>query len=74
MSNWVEASACRTNDSKVVIQFLKKNILAIFGTPSAIISDGETQFCNRNFEYLLSKYGVTHKMKTPYHPQTSGQV
>ncbi|XP_073031172.1 uncharacterized protein [Primulina eburnea] len=35
VSKWVEASACRTNDSK---------------------------------------YGVTHKVATPYHPQTSGQV
>ncbi|XP_070045088.1 uncharacterized protein [Nicotiana tomentosiformis] len=26
------------------------------------------------FDTLLSKYGVTHKVKTPYHPQTSGQV
>ncbi|XP_073120515.1 uncharacterized protein [Henckelia pumila] len=26
------------------------------------------------FENILSKYGVTHKVSTPYHPQTSGQV
>ena len=25
-------------------------------------------------EALLKKYGVTHKVATPYHPQTSGQV
>ena len=24
-------------------------------------------------EALLKKYGVTHKVATPYHPQTSGQ-
>ncbi|RVW68911.1 putative mitochondrial protein [Vitis vinifera] len=28
----------------------------------------------RPFETLLSKYGVKHKVATPYHPQTSGQV
>ncbi|GKG07979.1 reverse transcriptase domain-containing protein, partial [Tanacetum coccineum] len=22
----------------------------------------------------MSKYGVTHRLSTPYHPQTSGQV
>ncbi|XP_073153826.1 uncharacterized protein [Henckelia pumila] len=43
VSKWVEALACRTNDS-------------------------------RQFEKLLTKYGVTHKVATPYHPQTSGQV
>ncbi|XP_073120701.1 uncharacterized protein [Henckelia pumila] len=27
-----------------------------------------------NFDSLLAKYGVKHKVATPYHPQTSGQV
>ncbi|XP_059596440.1 uncharacterized protein LOC132254571, partial [Vitis vinifera] len=31
-------------------------------------------FCIRPFETLLAKYGVKHKVATPYHPQTSGQV
>ena len=42
--------------------------------PKAIISDGGTHFCNKPFETLLAKYGVKHKVATPYHPQTSGQV
>ncbi|RVW80746.1 Retrovirus-related Pol polyprotein from transposon 17.6 [Vitis vinifera] len=42
--------------------------------PKAIISDGGAHFCNKPFEALLSKYGVKHKVATPYHPQTSGQV
>ncbi|KAL6334756.1 hypothetical protein AAG906_021415 [Vitis piasezkii] len=37
-------------------------------------SDGGTHFCNKPFETLLAKYGVKHKVATPYHPQTSGQV
>lgn len=74
VSKWVEAAACRTNDNKVVIKFLKENILSRFGTPRAIISDNGTHFCNRAFEALMRKYGITHKLSTPYHPQTSGQV
>lgn len=50
------------------------HICSRYGTPRAIISDGGTQFCNRQFEDLLAKYGVRHKVATPYHPQTSGQV
>ncbi|KAI9118504.1 hypothetical protein K1719_010836 [Acacia pycnantha] len=49
VSKWVEAIALPTNEAKVVISFLKKNIFS-------------------------SKYGVTHRVTTPYHPQTSGQV
>ncbi|RVW20716.1 Transposon Tf2-11 polyprotein [Vitis vinifera] len=58
----------------VVLKFLKENIFSRFGVPKAIISDGDTHFCNRPFETLLAKYGVKHKVATPYHPQTSGQV
>ncbi|WJZ89292.1 hypothetical protein VitviT2T_008518 [Vitis vinifera] len=59
---------------KVVLKFLKENIFSRFGVPKAIISDGGAHFCNKPFEALLSKYGVKHKVATPYHPQTSGQV
>ncbi|KAK9911904.1 hypothetical protein M0R45_035784 [Rubus argutus] len=74
VSKWVEAKATRTNDSKVVVDFVKSNIFARFGTPKAIISDGGSHFCNRSFEALLRKYNVTHRVSTPYHPQTSGQA
>jgi len=74
VSKWVEAIACKTNDHKVVLQILKDNVFARFGTPRAIISDGGKHFCNKFFEQLMKKYGITHKVATPYHPQTSGQV
>ena len=70
VSKWVEAVALQSNDARVVIRFLKKNIFSRFGVPRTIISDGGSHFCNRQFENLVSKYGVTHKIATPYHPQT----
>nr|GEW44804.1 reverse transcriptase domain-containing protein [Tanacetum cinerariifolium] len=45
-----------------------------FGTPRAIISDHGTHFCNDQFAKAMLKYGVTHRLATAYHPQTSGQV
>lgn len=74
VSKWVEEIATKTNDHKVVLSFLKENIFSRFGTPRAIISDGGSHFCNRSFESLVRKYGITHKVSTPYHPLTSGQV
>ena len=71
---WVEAILSKTNDNKVVIKFLKENIFSRFEIPHAIISDNATHFCNRSFEALMRKYIITHKVSTPYHPQTSGQV
>ncbi|GJR68610.1 reverse transcriptase domain-containing protein [Tanacetum coccineum] len=70
---WVEAKALPTNDARVVVKFLK-SLFARFGTPRAIISDRGTHFCNDKFAKVMSKYGVTHRLATAYHPQTSGQV
>jgi hypothetical protein len=74
VSKWIEAIATPTNDGKVVLNFLRKNIFTRFGTPRAIISDEGTHFCNKQFEALLSKYGVRHKRALAYHPQTNGQT
>ncbi|XP_057734327.1 uncharacterized protein LOC130949693 [Arachis stenosperma] len=74
VSKWVEATATPTNDNKVVMNFLRKNIFSRFGVPRALISDGGSHFCNKPLETLLLRYGVKHKVATPYHPQTSGQT
>ena len=71
VSKWVEAQALLTNDTRVVVKFLKKLFLR-FDTPRAIISDKGTYFWNTQFENFLRKYGVIHRVATPYHLQTSG--
>ncbi|GJS74408.1 reverse transcriptase domain-containing protein [Tanacetum coccineum] len=73
LSKWVEAKALPTNDARVVCKFLK-SLFARFGAPRAIISDRGTHFCNDQFAKVMLKYGVTHRLSTAYHPQTSGQV
>ncbi|KAL5850223.1 hypothetical protein ACOSQ4_008236 [Xanthoceras sorbifolium] len=74
VSKWVEAIATPTNDAKVVLNFFKKNIFCRFGTQRAVISDGGSHFCNRQFEALLKRYGVTYRITTPYHLQTSRHI
>nr|GEZ25365.1 reverse transcriptase domain-containing protein [Tanacetum cinerariifolium] len=73
LSKWVEVKALPTNDARVVCKFLK-SLLSRFGTPRAIISDRGTYFCNDQFTKVMLKYGVTHRLATAYHPQTSGQM
>ncbi|GJY38286.1 reverse transcriptase domain-containing protein [Tanacetum coccineum] len=73
LSKWVETKAAPTNDARVVCKFLK-SLFARFGAPRAIISDRGTHFCNDQFAKVMLKYGVTHRLSTAYHPQTSGQV
>nr|GEZ19763.1 reverse transcriptase domain-containing protein [Tanacetum cinerariifolium] len=73
LSKWVEAKTLPTNDARVVCKFLK-SLFARFGTPRAIISDRGTYFCNDQFAKVMLKYGVTNRLDTAYHPQTSRQV
>ncbi|GKA18343.1 reverse transcriptase domain-containing protein [Tanacetum coccineum] len=73
LSKWVEAKALPTNDARVVCKFLK-SLFARFGAPRAIIKYRGTHFCNDQFAKVMLKYGVTHRLSTAYHPQTSGQV
>nr|GFA10507.1 reverse transcriptase domain-containing protein [Tanacetum cinerariifolium] len=73
LSKWVEAKALPNNDARFVVKFLK-SLFARFETPRAIISHRGTHFCHDKFAKVMSKYGVTHRLATAYHLQTSGQV
>nr|GEZ88046.1 reverse transcriptase domain-containing protein [Tanacetum cinerariifolium] len=73
LSKWVEAKALPTNDARVFVKFLK-SLFSRFGIPWSIISDRGTYLCNDQFTRVMIKYGVTHRLATAYHPQTSGQV
>ena len=74
VSKWVEAIPTRTNDAKVVAQFLRSNIFSRFGTPRALITDNGTHFCNKVIDKVLQKYGVHHRTSLAYHPQSNGQA
>ena len=74
VSKWVEAIPTRTNDAKVVAQFLRNNIFTRFGTPRALITDNGTHFCNKVIDKVLHKYGVRHRTSLAYHPQSNGQA
>ncbi|GKE17959.1 reverse transcriptase domain-containing protein [Tanacetum coccineum] len=73
VSKWVEAQPLPTNDTRVVVKFLR-SLFAMFGVPKALISDRGTHFCNSQLKKALKKYGVTHKLSTTYHPQSNRQT
>ncbi|RDY04929.1 hypothetical protein CR513_11289, partial [Mucuna pruriens] len=58
-SSWVEAATIKTNNAKVVVDFLKSNIFCRFSVSKALISN---------------QYGVVHRVATAYHPQTNSQA
>ncbi|RDX72198.1 Tf2-9, partial [Mucuna pruriens] len=64
VSRWVEATTTKTNDTKVVVDFLKSNIFCWFGVPKALISDQGSHFYNRAMSSSLHKYGMVHRIAT----------
>ncbi|CAN6686515.1 unnamed protein product [Malus baccata var. baccata] len=74
VSKWVKAIAAPTNQGSIVLRFLQGVIFPRFGIPRVILSDGGKHFINKPFANLLAKYGINHRVATPYHPQISGQV
>src|ERR1041384_8606530 len=52
-------------------------IIDTFGTyqvPRYLMTDGGSHFTHGDFRKALAKYDVNHRIASPYHPQTSGQV
>ena len=70
VSKWVEAIATPRNDSKVVINFLRKHIFTRFGVPRALVSDGGSHFataiwmsCSKSTSSLtVSPHHITPKL------------
>ncbi|GJS00968.1 reverse transcriptase domain-containing protein [Tanacetum coccineum] len=55
VSKWVEAQALPTNDTRVVVKFLK-GLFSIFVLPKALISDRGTHFfTNRAIKHILKR-------------------
>ena len=74
ISKWVEAIACPKNDAIIVVGFIQRSILSIFGALRTIISDERSHFENKVFAKLMSRYGIRHVMGLVYHPQSNGQA
>ena len=74
VSKWVDTIPTRTNEARVVVKFLRENIFSRYNMPHAIISDQSTHSNNRSFDSLQRRYSLIHRLATPYHLQTSGQV
>ena len=74
VSKWVEAMVCPRIDVNIVVGFIQRNILSIFGALRTIISDKGSHFANKLFAKLMSRYGIRHVMGLAYHPQSNGQA
>ena len=53
---------------------LKEVIFPWFGVPRYLMTDGGSHFIHGAFLKMLAKYDVNHRIASPYHAPSSGQV
>ena len=74
MTKWVEAVALVKANDQDMIEFLYSEIFTHFGVPKEVVTDGGLKFMSHQFEALLRKYHIQHRVASPYHLQANGQV
>ena len=74
VTKWVEAIPTSSVDHNTSIKMLKEVIFPRFGVPRYLMTDGGSHFIHGSFRKMLAKYDVNHRIASPYHPQSSGQV
>ena len=74
VTKWVEAIPTESTKNKTSLKMLMDVILPRFGVPRYLMTDGGSHFTDGSFRKDLAKYDANHRIASPYHPQTSGQV
>ena len=74
VTKWVEAIPTSSADLNTSIKMLKEVIFPRFGVPIYLMIDGGSHFIHGASRKILAKYDANHRIPSPYHPQSSGQV
>ena len=65
----------RNKKSVRIVNAFEKHILPFMPqVPIAILTDNGPEFIAAEFNSFLSKYGIDHKLTTPYRPQSNVAV
>ena len=71
MSKNIEAEAVPNKSSKTTSEFFYRDIVCRHGTPVEVVTDQGGEF-QGEFQALLDKCGIDHRLTSPYHPQANG--
>ena len=66
-SNWLSILKLSKNDSKHVIEALRK-YFTVFGVAEVLCSDGATVYDSTEMRQFCSTWGIVHRVSSAYHP------
>ena len=68
-TKWIEANLYTNVTAKNVARFIRRDIIARYGVPEAIITDNGSNLNNRIIDDLLEHFHVRHLNSSPFCPQ-----
>ncbi|XP_059306232.1 uncharacterized protein LOC132057622 [Lycium ferocissimum] len=71
---FVEASSHKSVTKKVVVEFVRNNIICRFGIPESIITDNGANLNSDLMREICETFKIIHRNSTPYRPQMNGAV
>ena len=77
MSGWSEIFSTPSGSSHAGARGLIKclrTFFSAFGVPEELASDGGPEFIASTTKEFLSRWGVTHRQSSAYHPQSNGRA
>ena len=73
-TSWIEALPLKTITSAEVGEAFFNLIISRHTCPETVITDQGRQLVSKEFEKLLSGFGIKHRTSSAYHHQTNGKV
>ena len=73
-TRWPVAWATSNHQATTVARFIGSEIVAKFGAPKRLITDGGTKLNANAMKTYYAKHGLEHIVTTPYHPQSNGRI
>ena len=73
-TKWVEVASYANVTRKVVVKFIKKEIIYRYGLPRKIITDNATNLNNKIMKEMCEDFKIQHHKSTPYRPKMNGAI
>nr|UBX54599.1 NINRYN-like protein [Lupinus angustifolius] len=73
-TKWGEAASYASITRKVVVRFIKKELVCRYGLPSKIITDNATNLNNKMMSETCENFKIKHHTSSLYRPKMNGAV